>query len=161
MYETYLTIGLVIYGIDRLVNWYHLYTLRGFGEDYLFPDSDPIRTSSLDSFTYEEEQEQIPPNWEYDAPEEEEVPVAAPVTFDLDGPVADVVRREREENEQFHSMVSDLEAVLPEIEEPEVYTYEGYELVYDKTRCMGLTKYGRQCSRLAKQGEKYCHIHKE
>ena len=78
MYETYLTIGLVIYGIDRLVNWYHLYTLRGFGEDYLFPDSDPIRTSSLDSFTYEEEEEQIPPNWEYDAPEEEEVPVAAP-----------------------------------------------------------------------------------
>jgi len=78
MYENYLTAALAIYAIDRLVNWYHLYALRSLADEAMFPADDPIMTSSLDSFTYEDEEEQIPPNWEYENPEEEEVPVATP-----------------------------------------------------------------------------------
>lgn len=123
MYENYLTAALVIYAIDRLVNWHHLRALRLLADEAMFPADDPIMTSSIEAFEYEDEEEEtVPPNWEYDAPEAEEPPVATPA---------------------------------------EVYTYEGYELVYDETRCLGLNKSGRQCGQKPKDGEKYCYIHKE
>jgi hypothetical protein len=78
MYENYLTAALAIYAIDRLVNWYHLHALRALADEAMFPADDPIMTSSIESFDYEEEGEEVPPNWEYETPEEEEAPVAAP-----------------------------------------------------------------------------------
>lgn len=131
MYENYLTAALVIYAIDRLVNWQHLRALRLLADEALFPADDPIMTSSIEAFDYEdEEEESVPPNWEYDSPEAEEPPVATPA----------------EEVEE-----------VPQ----EFYTYGEYELVYDETRCLGLNKSGRQCGQKPKEGEKYCYIHKE
>jgi len=149
MYENYLTAALAIYAIDRLVNWYHLYALRALADEAMFPADDPIMTSSIEAFEYEDEEEEaVPPNWEYDAPEPEEPPVATPA-FDLGGPVVDAVRRAEEENEQFHLMLSEIEEV--EVEQK----------VTDESRCLGLNKSGQQCGQKPKSGEKYCYLHKE
>lgn len=152
MYETYLTIGLAIYGFDRLVNWYHLYTLRTLGEDYLFPDADPIRTSSLETFDYEEEEEEIPPNWEYETPEEEEAPVAAPA-FDY--------AEEEVEVEQKLDWQANADADTEHLaKETEKVPLEGaYGHIY--TRCQALTKAGTQCKQKPMHGKKYCYPHKE
>jgi len=158
MYETYLTIGLAIYGLDRLVNWYHLYTLRTLGEDYLFPDADPIRTSSLEAFDYEGEEEEIPPNWEYETPEEEEAPVAAPA-FDY---AEEEVEVEQKLDWQANT-TADPEHLAKETAsvplEGSMGEFSG-QGVY--SRCQALTKSGAQCkNKPTYPTTKYCRTHEE
>ena len=155
MYETYLTIGLAIYGLDRLVHWYHLYTLRTLGEDYLFPDADPIRTSSLETFDYEEEEEEIPPNREYETPEEEEAPVAAPA-FDY---AEEEVEVEQKLDWQANAD-ADAEHLAKETEKVPLEGRIGDGLLY--MRCQALTKSGAQCkNKPTYRHKKYCRTHEE
>ena len=132
MYENYLTAALAIYAIDRLVNWYHLHALRALADEALFPADDPIMTSSIDSFTYDDEEEQIPPNWEYESPEEEEVPVATPA---------------------FDYAEEEVEADEEEVEDKEEKA--------ETPICFAFNKSGQQCGQRPKKGEKYCYLHRE
>jgi hypothetical protein len=106
-------------------------------DELAFPSDDPIMTSELDrgkpvfDYTTIEEEEEIPLD---DAPEE-----AVELTPEEEEVIEEVMAKE----------------------EPEVYTYEGYELVYDESRCKGLNKSGRQCGRTPKTGEQYCNQHKQ
>jgi len=104
-------------------------------DELAFPSDDPIMTSSLKEPVFEYEEEE---------PEEGE--------------------SEEEASEEAVELTPEEEEVIEEVmaeEEPEVYTYEGYELVYDESRCLGLNKSGRQCGRTPKAGEQYCNQHKQ
>ncbi|MCH1462022.1 MAG: hypothetical protein L7U25_06675 [Candidatus Poseidonia sp.] len=170
MYENYLTAALVIYAIDRLINWYHLHALRSLADEAMFPADDPIMTSSIEAFEYEdEEEESVPPNWEYDAPEAEESPVATPA-YKIEEPLPDMRVNKLPSTEE--------ELVIPEIEEdwskplPDMQVFGEIEIeeasvplegAYGRifTRCQALTKAGKQCKQKPMHGKKYCYPHKE
>ena len=104
-------------------------------DELAFPSDDPIMTSSLKEPVFEYEEEE---------PEEGE--------------------SEEEASEEAVELTPEEEEVIEEVmaeEEPEVYTYESDELVYDESRCQGLNKSGRQCGRTPKAGEQYCNQHKQ
>lgn len=70
----------------------------------------------------------------------------------------------KEAAEEAVELTPEEEEVIEEVmakEEPEVYNYKGYKLVFDDTRCRGINKSGRQCGRTPKAGELYCNQHKE
>ena len=153
MYENYLTAALAIYALDRLVNWYHLYALRSLADEAMFPANDPIMTSSLEAFEYEDEEEEaIPPNWEYDAPDAEEPPVATPA-FDY---AEEEVEVEQKLDWQANA---DADAVHLAKETERVPLEGAYGHIF--TRCQALTKAGKQCKQKPMHGKKYCYPHKE
>ena len=81
------------------------------------------------------------------------------MTSSLKEPVFEYEEEEPEEGESEEE--ANEEAVELTSEEPEVYNYEGHELVFDETRCRGINKSGRQCGRTPKAGELHCNQHNQ
>ena len=153
MYENYLTAALVIYAIDRLVNWYHLHALRALADEAMFPADDPIMTSSIEAFEYEDEEEEaIPPNWEYDAPEVEEPPVATPA-FDYAEEEVEVKQKlgwqANTDADPEHLAKETARVPLEGVMDGDLYA-----------RCQALTKSGTQCKNTPTYPHnKYCYTH--
>jgi hypothetical protein len=145
MYENYLTAALAIYAIDRLVNWYHLYALRALADEAMFPADDPIMTSSIEAFEYEDEEEEaVPPNWEYDAPEPEEPPVAVPA-YEIEEPLPDIQLFDEIEIEE----ATDVRHLPNGAHEEQ------------QKQCQGITKSGAQCRAVpAKDNAMFCRQHR-
>lgn len=152
MYENYLTAALVIYAIDRIMNWYHLHALRSLADEAMFPANDPIMTSSIEAFEYEEE-EAVPPNWEYDTPEEESAPVAAPA----------IHRWDTGEGFDYLAWDIDTDGLLDEHlpQETAGVPLEGADSGFH-LRCQALTKSGAQCKNKPNHPHaRYCRTHED
>jgi hypothetical protein len=142
--EEVLTGILALLGLYVVLFWHYARNLITVLDEIAFPSDDPIMTSTLtDDEVFEYPDDEVATDFLDGFAEMDGVPEAEIFTDDAPEEQEDVI-----------------EEVMAE-EEPEVYTYESDELVYDESRCQGLNKSGRQCGRTPKAGEQYCNQHKQ
>jgi len=150
--EEVLTGILALLGLYVVLFWHYARNLITALEEIAFPSDDPIMTSTLtNDEVFEYPDDEVATDFLDGFAEMDGVPEAEIFT---DNAPEEPVELTPEEQEDV------IEEVMAE-EEPEVYTYESDELVYDESRCQGLNKSGRQCGRTPKAGEQYCNQHKQ